>query len=461
MSRRHATLKMLRVLASRRFRWFPRDSSKCAFFVAFMDFRAADAGVFRHGLVAAKRKSRRSAAFRHRGMRGFADDFRRAFAARLRCFASRAKRALCKKHKAAANSPRCCAKKPRNCAKIKRTKPQTIRKTYVQRAPSRFRRASTRNFIYFMENPPQLYSQTVIASDEDGMRAALSQSARGRGFTSPRPSVGCVLVRDGKIIGAGHTQPGDGNPHAEVMALRDAAARRREYSRRNGLRYLEPCSHFRTTPPCSLALIDAGIARAVCGVRDPNPAVDGRGLYATSRSRNRSCRRFYARRMRSRAGRFSFSHRGENPMVTLKSALSLDGKIAMQNGESQWISGEESRRRAHVLRHENDAVLVGIETVLADDPQLSVRLPGKWKQPQRIVLDSRGRIPLDARVLAGDENGAPRVIIATTEAMPQRKTRRIGKTRRASTRVRRKRRARRFVEFVSDALRTGNLQRSH
>lgn len=257
-----------------------------------------------------------------------------------------------------------------------------------------------------------------IRSDEDGMRAALEQSARGRGFTSPRPSVGCVLVRNGEIIGGGHTQPGDGNPHAEVMALRDAAAR--AASTRGATAYvtLEPCSHFRTTPPCTNSLIEAEIARVVCGIRDPNPEIDGRG-YAQLRAAGVEVVEEFMRDECFRAqDDFLFHIVHKRPLVTLKSAVSLDGKIAMQSGESKWISGAESRRRAHLLRHENDAVLVGIETVLHDDPQLDARLPGTPKQPLRIVLDSRGRIPLSARVLALDESGAARAIIVTTAQMP-------------------------------------------
>ena len=295
-----------------------------------------------------------------------------------------------------------------------------------------------------------------IRSDEDGMRAALQQSARGRGFTSPRPSVGCVLVQNGKIIGGGHTQPGDGNPHAEVMALRDAAAC--HASTRGATAYvtLEPCSHIGTTPPCTNVLIEAGIARVVCGIRDPNPEIDGRG-YAQLRAAGIEVVEEFLRDECFRAqDDFLFHIVHKKPLVTLKSAVSLDGKIALQNGESQWISGEESRRRAHLLRHENDAVLVGIETVLHDDPQLGVRLPGTWKQPRRIVLDSRGRIPMDARVLAPDENGAPRAIIITTDKMPLEKTRRAGKNRRASARVWRKRKSR-FAAFVAAALRAEDL----
>jgi diaminohydroxyphosphoribosylaminopyrimidine deaminase/5-amino-6-(5-phosphoribosylamino)uracil reductase len=259
--------------------------------------------------------------------------------------------------------------------------------------------------------------QLLVCTDEDGMRAALAWSARGRGWTSPRPSVGCVLVQNGEVIGGGHTQPGNGNPHAEVVALRQAAAN--GVSTRGATAYvtLEPCSHWATTPPCTNALIKAGITRVVYGVRDPNPEVNGRGMRLL-RKRYRS----YSEFMRDeciRAQQEFLKHITTGlPFVTLKCATSLDGKIATRIGQSQWITNAASRRHAHRLRHEHDAVLVGINTVITDDPQLNVRLEGEWKQPQRIVVDSWGRIPLDAKLL--NDGGAP-VIIATTASVPSQK----------------------------------------
>lgn len=268
---------------------------------------------------------------------------------------------------------------------------------------------------------PEHTSPERIAADAVGMRAALEWSRRGRGWTSPRPSVGCVLVRDGCIIGGGHTQHGDGNPHAEVMALR--AAQGAGHDTRGATAYitLEPCSHFRTTPPCTNALIEAGIVRAVCGVRDPNPAVDGRGYEQLREAGIEVVEGFMACECARAQDDFLKHITTGLPLVTLKCAVTLDGKIATRSGQSQWITGDAARRRAHQLRHEHDAVLVGIETALADDPQLSVRLEGQWKQPARVVLDSRGRLPLSARLLrgAGKPDG-PRVFVATTEAMPER-----------------------------------------
>jgi diaminohydroxyphosphoribosylaminopyrimidine deaminase/5-amino-6-(5-phosphoribosylamino)uracil reductase len=248
------------------------------------------------------------------------------------------------------------------------------------------------------------------------MRVAMDWSRRGQGWTSPRPSVGCAIVREDKLIGGGHTTPGDGNPHAEVVALR--AAKAGGQSTRGATAYvtLEPCSHFATTPPCTQALINAGIARVVAGVRDPNPAVDGRGYEQLREAGVEVVEGFLRDECRRLHEQFLKHIVYHAPFVTLKIAASLDGKIALKNGESQWITGEESRRRAHLLRHEHDAVLVGIETVLQDEPRLNVRLDGEWKQPARVVLDSTGRLPLDSKLV--QDQSTP-LYVATTEKMPQ------------------------------------------
>jgi diaminohydroxyphosphoribosylaminopyrimidine deaminase/5-amino-6-(5-phosphoribosylamino)uracil reductase len=254
-----------------------------------------------------------------------------------------------------------------------------------------------------------------LLDDENWMREALKWSWRGKGWTSPRPSVGAVLVRDGGILGGGHTQPGDGQPHAEVMALRQARENGADLRGATAYVTLEPCSHWGTTPPCCDALIEAGVARVVIGVLDPNPLVSGRGVERMRAAGievvvgilESGCRR----------AQDDFLHYivEKTPFVTLKAGISLDGKIALTSGQSKWITGPKSRERAHLLRHHNDAVLVGIETVLADDPSLSVRLDGHWKQPARIVLDSQGRLPLDAKIW----EDAPELIVATSGANPQ------------------------------------------
>lgn len=264
-------------------------------------------------------------------------------------------------------------------------------------------------------------SSTAHAEDEKWMRSALEQARSGLGWTSPRPSVGCVLVCDGEIIGKGSTVPGDGNPHAEIVALSEAPAG----STHGATAYvtLEPCSHFATTPPCTKSLIEAGIVRLVAGVRDPNPAINGRGYEQLRAAGIEVVENFMVDECARVHDQFLKHIALQSPFVTLKIAASLDGKIATASGESQWITGEESRRRAHLLRHEHDAVVVGIETVLSDDPQLNVRLQEMgaraFKQPIRVVLDSAGRIPLDARLLQA--GSTPGVITATTEAISKTK----------------------------------------
>lgn len=249
------------------------------------------------------------------------------------------------------------------------------------------------------------------------MRAALEWSARGRGWTSPRPSVGCVLVQDGRVIGGGHTQPGHGNPHAEVQALRVARDAGEPTVGATAYVTLEPCCHYATTPPCTNALIEAGIKRVVAGVGDPNPAINGRG-YAQLRAAGVEVVEDVLRRECIRAQDDFLKHiTTRRPFVTLKCAVSLDGRIATASGASQWITGPEARCRAHRLRHEHDAVLVGLGTVLADDPQLTVRLDGEWKQPARVVVDSTGRLPVSARVL--HNAGPSKVMVATTTALPE------------------------------------------
>ena len=239
------------------------------------------------------------------------------------------------------------------------------------------------------------------------MARALALAARGLGLTSPNPAVGAVLVRDGRVVGEGaHLRAG--GPHAEVAALAEAGE-----AARGAACYvtLEPCCHQGRTPPCVEALIAAGVARIVAACRDPNPRVDGRGLAAlraagievtlgVGEAEARALNRAF----------FSFVTTGR-PHVTLKTAMTLDGKIAAWDGTSRWISGEAARAEAHRLRFLADAVLVGIGTVLKDDPALTVRLPdAPPKQPFRVVVDSRLRIRPDARVLtAGDPS---RTIVA-------------------------------------------------
>jgi diaminohydroxyphosphoribosylaminopyrimidine deaminase/5-amino-6-(5-phosphoribosylamino)uracil reductase len=234
-------------------------------------------------------------------------------------------------------------------------------------------------------------------NDEEHMRAALALARRGLGSTWPNPSVGCVLVRDGRVVGRGVTAPG-GRPHAEVVALTVAGE-----LARGATAYvtLEPCSHHGQTPPCADALVAAGVVRVVVACGDPDPRVDGAGI---ARLRAAGLEvvvgTLSAEALSLQAGFLTRVGLGR-PMVTLKLASTLDGRIATRTGESQWITGPEARRAAHALRGQHDAVLAGVGTVQADDPELTCRIPGYRKTPDlRIVVDSGLRTRPSARVVS-------------------------------------------------------------
>jgi diaminohydroxyphosphoribosylaminopyrimidine deaminase/5-amino-6-(5-phosphoribosylamino)uracil reductase len=252
-----------------------------------------------------------------------------------------------------------------------------------------------------------------MAADETFMDRALDLAARGRGLTSPNPMVGAVVVSHGQVVGEGwHRQAGA--RHAEAEALVMAGERSRD-----GTLYvtLEPCNHHGRTPPCVEAVLASGVRRVVVATRDPNPRVRGGGLEALRQAGLEvveGCREAEARQL-NRA--FLTAMRRQRPHVTLKCAMTFDGKIAAVDGQSRWITGGPARALAHRLRSESDAVTVGIGTALADDPQLTVRLPEPWpREPLRIVVDSRGRLPVNARVLSA---GTPsRTVIAVTDEAP-------------------------------------------
>lgn len=229
------------------------------------------------------------------------------------------------------------------------------------------------------------------------MRSALALARRGLGSTWPNPSVGCVIVKDGRVVGRGVTAPG-GRPHAEPLALDLAGA-----SARGATVYvtLEPCCHWGRTPPCTDALISAGVARVVIATRDPDPRVDGAGvarLRAAGIVVDEGVLKHSADAIA--AGFWSRVQSGR-PLVTLKLATTLDGRIATRTGESRWITGEPARRAAHALRGRSDAVMVGVGTVMADDPELTCRVPGFRTTPLvRIVADSHLRTPLTRKLIA-------------------------------------------------------------
>ncbi|TCH96566.1 bifunctional diaminohydroxyphosphoribosylaminopyrimidine deaminase/5-amino-6-(5-phosphoribosylamino)uracil reductase RibD [Roseococcus sp. SYP-B2431] len=235
-------------------------------------------------------------------------------------------------------------------------------------------------------------------SDEAHMRAALQVAARGLGNTWPNPSVGCVLVKNGVVIARGWTQPG-GRPHAEVEALTRAGE-----AARGATAYvtLEPCSHHGRTPPCCDALIRAGVSRVVVALRDPDGRVDGRGL-ARLRAAGIAVEEglMGAEAAALNAGFIRRVTQGL-PIVTLKLASTLDGRIATASGESRWITGEGARRAVHALRARHDAVMVGSGTAIADDPELDCRIPGLDPVPMlRVVADARLRLPLGSKLVAG------------------------------------------------------------
>ncbi|MEA3345763.1 MAG: bifunctional diaminohydroxyphosphoribosylaminopyrimidine deaminase/5-amino-6-(5-phosphoribosylamino)uracil reductase RibD [Chloroflexota bacterium] len=247
----------------------------------------------------------------------------------------------------------------------------------------------------------------------DYMAQALELAARARGRTSPNPMVGAVLVKDGEVVGQGfHHQAGE--PHAEILALRQAGEQAREATLYVNL---EPCCHYGRTPPCTEALIRAGVAEVHMAMEDPNPLVHGRGRAALEAAGIRTFVGEHEAQARQLNETFIKYITTGRPFVTVKFAMSLDGKIATPTGESRWITGKAARRRVHELRDVSDAVCVGVNTVLADDPRLTTRL-GKpdVRHPLRVILDSRGRAPLTNRVF--DPTLPGETIVATTQAMP-------------------------------------------
>ena len=254
-----------------------------------------------------------------------------------------------------------------------------------------------------MSRPPSpaVPSAPVFSdTDRDMMRRALTLAAEGRFSTSPNPRVGCIIAHGGQIVGQGfHLKAG--GPHAEVHALRQAG----EHAR-GATAYvtLEPCSHYGRTPPCAEALIQAGVSRVVAAIADPNPQVAGKGLAMLSAAGIRTESGLLETEARElNRGFLSRIERGR-PFVRLKCAASLDGKTALSDGLSQWITGEAARHDVQILRAESCAVLTGIGTVLADDPQLNVRAFPTLRHPLRIVLDSRLRLPPTAKLLADPES---------------------------------------------------------
>ena len=250
------------------------------------------------------------------------------------------------------------------------------------------------------------------------MRRALELAARGIGRTSPNPLVGAVIVKDGKIIGEGYHLKA-GTPHAEIHALNAAGE-----AARGGTLYvtLEPCSHYGRTPPCCQAVIKAGIARVVVAMVDPNPEVSGRGLKQLAEVGIQVINGVLEDEARQLNEVFTKYITTRLPFVVMKSAVTWDGKTATRTGHSFWVTGPQAREEVHRMRDRYDAIMVGIGTVLADNPQLTTRLPPgeKGNDPVRIVVDSTLRLPLEARVI-NPSSKAPLLVVTTPRASEERR----------------------------------------
>lgn len=250
-------------------------------------------------------------------------------------------------------------------------------------------------------------SSTNDDAHERRMQRALALAARGR--TSPNPQVGAVVVSRGEIVGEGYHRH-CGGPHAEIHALADAGARAKGADL---YVTLEPCNHVGRTPPCTRAILESGLKRVFIGHGDPDPHVAGggarylaeRGVEVSSGIAPKACTRFYEA--------YDVHRTQGRPHVTLKAGMTLDGRVATRTKHSRWITGPEARRAGHRMRQRLDAILVGIGTVLADDPQLTTRLPrGQQHDPVRVIVDSRARTPSDAKVIA-HESDSPTIIAHT------------------------------------------------
>lgn len=245
-----------------------------------------------------------------------------------------------------------------------------------------------------------------MSRDEDFMRCALEEARRGLGRTHPNPAVGAVLVRAGRVVGAGfHARAGQ--PHAEVMALRAAGAKARGATLYSTL---EPCNHHGRTPPCTEAIIAAGIARVVFASSDPNPLVNGKGRRRLQRAGVAVTAHVLEAEADALNRPFFMAMREGRAWVTLKAGVTLDGKLATATGASKWITSAAAREEAHRLRDRCDAILVGATTVTRDVPRLTTRLPG-GRSPARLVLDPRLRTRPSAPVY--DDDGVRRVLVTT------------------------------------------------
>lgn len=248
------------------------------------------------------------------------------------------------------------------------------------------------------------------------MRRALVLARRALGNTSPNPLVGAVVMRNGRILGEGYHHRA-GQPHAEIEAIRDCRDRGHDPKGATLVVTLEPCSTAGRTPPCTEAILKAGFRRVVVGAVDPNPDHAGRGLDLLRKAGVEVVGGVCTEEAEALNPGFNHWIVHRRPLVTLKAAMTLDGRIATTRGDSRWITGEASRRVVMRLRQEHDAVLVGIGTVLADEPQLTIRRRGKTRCGLRIVLDSRARIPTTSRLLT--DPFAANTLVVVGERAPE------------------------------------------
>jgi len=248
------------------------------------------------------------------------------------------------------------------------------------------------------------------------MRRVLRLAARGRGGTSPNPLVGAIVVKDGVVVGSGYHAKA-GTPHAEIHALKEAGTRAKGATLYVNL---EPCCHYGRTGPCTEAIIEAGIKRVVVAMTDPNPLVSGKGLKRLLEAGLEVTTGVLEKEARQLNEVFIKYITFGRPFVVSKAAVSLDGKIATSKGQSKWITSPQARAYAHVLRDWYDAILVGVGTVLSDDPLLTTRLSGGGgRHPVKVIVDSKARTPVSARIFS-EESPAP-TIIATTKGAPPEK----------------------------------------
>lgn len=247
---------------------------------------------------------------------------------------------------------------------------------------------------------------------EKYMRMALKLAEKAKGRTSPNPMVGAVIVKDGRIVGKGYHKKA-GTPHAEIHALREAGD-----EAKGAVLYvtLEPCSHYGRTPPCSEAVIRSGISEVFVAMQDPNPLVAGRGIRQMTDAGIRVHVGIMEEAAREINEVFIKFITTRMPFVLLKTAMTLDGKIATRTGDSRWVTGDAARNYVHNLRNWYDSILVGVNTVLADNPALTCRLPRGGCDPIRIILDSKARTPVDFQVMTQESDAE--TYVAVTDKAP-------------------------------------------